>query len=253
MEHYVCYTKEYQYLKHLCDVFLAEILDYCKNMEQAREVMLLIKNEKTTLDLAVESENKVYISHRFVQKEFQNKWYGITEGYNLYQKFLYTMSLIFISDKHQWYNTPCIKFYLHTFFNFIFLIFLQLQTSSITDVIPTNVEILMLIWITGMYVVEINQIRIIGFQKYLQDEWNKIDIFILLLYTIIIILRTTIYFTYSDENQKTDLIIYSEHLLVVNIILSYVRILNICMIHHILGPILLMIGKMIDMLRFFQY
>ena len=40
---YVCYTKEYQYLKQLCDNYVNEILDYCKNMEQAREVMLLLK------------------------------------------------------------------------------------------------------------------------------------------------------------------------------------------------------------------
>ena len=102
-----------------------------------------------------------------------------------------------------------------------------------------------------LYIVEVNQIRIIGFRKYLEDEWNKIDIFILLLYTIIIVLRTAIYITSSEENENIDLIIYSEHLLVINIILSYIRILNICLIHHILGPILLMIGKMIgDMMRF---
>ncbi len=253
MDQYICYTKEYQYLKQLCDNYVAEILDFCKNMEEAREVMLLLKNDKTTLDLAVENENKGYISHRFVQKEFQNKWNGVTEGYNFYQKILYTISFVFIKDTYSWYNTPCIKFYLHTVFNLIFLIFLQLQTSTVTDVVPTNVEILMFIWILGMYIVEANQIRIIGFQKYLEDEWNKIDIFIILLYTVIILMRTVIYKSYSDDNDLTDMIIYCEHLLVVNIILSYIRILNICMVHHILGPILLMIGKMMgDMFRFFS-
>ena len=85
------------------------------------------------------------------------------------------------------------------------------------------IEILMAVWICGMYIVEANQIRIIGFRKYLEDEWNKIDIFILLLYTIIIVLRTAIYLASSEENEMIDLIIYSEHLLVVNIILSYIR------------------------------
>ena len=60
-----------------------------------------------------------------------NKWNGVTESYDLYQKILMTLSFIFIEDKYNWYNTPCIKFYT-TVFNFIFLLFLQLQTNTVT-------------------------------------------------------------------------------------------------------------------------
>lgn len=249
-EEYDCFKKEYEYLSRVFNDYSVNILDHCRNIDEAKEVMLLIKNNRTTIDIAYDKEIKEYISHKYVQTEFENKWYGITKDYDTFTKIIYSIFPFFIDNYYQWYSSPCIKYYLHTLFNCIFLILLQLQTNTLTSKEISNMDLLIYLWVFGMYLVEIEQINYIGFSKYISDEWNKFDIILLTNYLITFVLRLVVFFMLDDYNQW---LIYSEHLFVVNIILSYIRILNICQIHPVLGPILLMIGKMMsDMILFFS-
>lgn len=247
-EEHDCYKKEYESLSKIYNDFAVNMLDHCRNIDEAKDIMLLVKNNRTTIDIAYEKEIKDFISHKYVQTEFENKWYGVTKEYNTFTKILHSLLPFFIENWYDWYKSPCIKFYLHTIFNFIFLLLLQLQTTDLTTKKLSNIELIIYLWVFGMYLVEIEQIKKIGFSKYISDEWNKFDVILLGNYLIILLLRLVIY-SFDIESP----LIYSEHLFVINIILSYIRILNICQIHPVLGPILLMIGKMLsDMVLFFS-
>lgn len=247
---YDCYKKEYLHLQDLFNKFGVEILDRCRNIEEAKEVVLLNKFGKNTIDIALEIENKEFIAHKFIQTVFEEEWNGSTHKLDISKKLLYTLCPCLLNDL-EWYNNPCIKYFLHTFFNFIFLFLLFIQTNTLTYIKPNNIEYIIFIWIMGLFIVEIEQISKIGFTRYLSDNWNKCDMFMLSNYTLIITIRIIIYFIYNSTDEPYILLL-SEHLLVLNIILSFIRILSIFQIHCVLGPILLMIGKMIkDMLLFF--
>ena len=43
----------------------------------------------------------------------------------------------------------------------------------------SNIELIIYLWVFGMYLVEIEQIKKIGFSKYVSDEWNKFDVILL--------------------------------------------------------------------------
>lgn len=247
---YDAYKKEYVTLLTMYQQYGVDILDKCRNIDQAKDILIYPKyNNKTCIDLAMEIEYKEFIAHKYVQTEFEHKWLGTASDYSFVERLVCTLCPIFVLDKC-WYSNPCIKYYLHTFFSFIFLFLLYVQTYTLTSIIPSQIELLIVIWIVGFITAEIHQINTMSLINYFTDIWNYCDIFITLNFIIIIIMRIGLYMIYKPNDIPYTLIL-TEHMLVVNIILSFIRTLNICQIHSVLGPILLMIGKMIkDMLLF---
>lgn len=249
---YDAYKKEYLTLLTMYKQYGVDILDKCRNIEQAKDILIYPKyNNKTCIDLAMEIEYKEFIAHKYVQTEFENKWLGSAKEYSLLERLLCTLCPIFVLN-NLWYSNPCIKYYLHTFFSFIFLLLLYVQTYTLTNIIPTKIEILIAFWVIGLITTEIHQINTVSLINYFTDIWNYCDIFITINFSIIIIIRTCLYLIYQPNDTPYTLIL-TEHMLVVNIILSFIRTLNIFQVHSVLGPILLMIGKMIkDMILFFS-
>ena len=169
---------------------------------------------------------------------------------SIYTQLLYSIIPCFYGN-FGLYEIPCIKFYLHTIFNIIFLLLLYIQTYTITEIIPTTTEIVILIWIIGYIIAEIYQFSAIQSKEYFSDKWNYFDIIVLSLFLLIIVLRIFCIGFY-DHNETPYLLLLSEHLFSFNIILSFLRILNVCQIHYILGPLILMLKKMFkDMIMFF--
>ena len=249
---YDAYKKEYLTLLTMYKQYGVDILDKCRNIEQAKDILIYPKyNNKTCIDLAMEIEYKEFIAHKYVQTEFEHKWLGTANDHSFIERLLSTLCPIFVLDK-SWYSNPCIKYYLHTFFSFIFLSLLYVQTYTLTNIIPTKIEILIAVWVIGLITTEIHQINTVSLMNYFTDIWNYCDIFITINFSIIIIMRMGLYLLYQSVETPYTLIL-TEHMLVVNIILSFIRTLNICQVHSVLGPILLMIGKMIkDMVLFFS-
>lgn len=251
MSTFDCYKKEYTYLYNKYKKFNLDIIDECRNIKEGQEVILLRRDGKNCIDLALEFEDKDFIANKYVQTVFEEKWEGITKEYSFFSKIFYCIFPFFLNNYEEWYNTPCIKFYMHTFFNIIFLFLLYVQTYTITSIIPTDTEIIIFIWILGYILSEINQFKKSDYKNYFSDKWNFFDILIILIFFIIILIRIYLLVIFNTNEVPYSLIL-SEHLLSVNIILVYLRILNVCQIHSILGPILLMLRKMIkDMIMFF--
>ena len=249
MEIHDCFKKDYIYLQKLFKDFTSDLLDKCHNNSEAKNVILLEKDTKNCIDIALEIEDKEFISHKYVQTEFEEKWRGNTNNLSFSEKLIYTL-LPFHCDK-EWYTIPCIKYYVHTIFNIIFLILLYIQTYTLTKITPDITELIISIWVVGMIISEINQFRSFKLGIYLSDKWNYFDIFILFIFLTIIIIRFGLYLTYT-EGATPDLLIVAEQLMGINIIFSFLRILNVCNIHPVLGPLLFMLRKMIsDMIMFF--
>lgn len=249
---YDAYKKEYLTLVSMYKKYGVDILDKCRNIEQAKDILIYPKyNNKTCIDLAMETEYKGFIAHKYVQTEFENKWLGSAKDYTFMERILCSICPILVLDK-VWYSNPCIKYYLHTIFSFIFLSLLYIQTYTLTSIIPTRTELLIALWVLGLITTEIHQITTVSLMNYFTDIWNYCDLFITINFSIIIIMRCSLYLMYNSNDTPYTLIL-TEHMLVVNIILSFIRTLNICQLHSVLGPILLMIGKMIkDMILFFS-
>ena len=247
---YDAYKKEYVTLLTMYEQYGVDILDKCRNIEQAKDILIYPKyDNKTCIDLAMEIEYKDFIAHKYVQTEFEHKWFGTARDYSFIERLLYTLCPILVLDK-SWYSNPCIKYYLHTFFSFIFLCLLYVQTYTLTSIIPSQIELFIVIWVVGFITAEIHQINTMSLMNYFTDIWNYCDLIITINFIIIIIIRIGLYIIYIPNDIPYTLIL-TEHMLVVNIILSFIRTLNICQIHPVLGPILLMIGKMIkDMILF---
>ena len=247
---YNSYKKEYTYLQNKFKEFILDILDECKNINEGKEIILLKRNNISCIDLALEYEDKDFIANKYVQTVFDEKWYESSSKYTTSEKVVYSFYNLFLLN-YDWFNIPVIKFYTHTLFNLIFLFLLYIQTYTITEITPTITELIIFIWIFGYTVAEINQFNNISLCEYFSDIWNYFDIFGLSTFLFIIVIRIILYFSF-DNNSTPDILIFTEHLFSLNIILSYLRILNICQIHYILGPILLMLKKMIkDMVMFF--
>lgn len=245
-----CFKKEYLILRNLFKHFTVDFLDKCRNIREAKQLILTDKNGKNCIDLALEIEDKEFLSHKYVQTEFEDKWSGGAVEYSLLSRILITL-FPFYASNYKWYTIPCIKFYIHTIFYCIFLFLLYMQTYTLTKVIPDTTEILIFVWVIGLIITEIKQFRSFKLGVYLADKWNYFDIFILFLFICIIILRSIV-IGLHDSDDTPNLLLLSEKLMSVNIILSFLRILNVCQIHSILGPLLLMLKKMMnDMLMFF--
>ena len=250
MEKHDCFKKDYKYLKDLFKNFTTDLLDKCHNHKEAENIILLEKDGKNCIDLALEIEDKEFISHKYVQTEFEDKWLGKSNNMSICQKLLKTLVIPYDYEK-DWYNIPCIKYYVHTLFNLIFLVLLYMQTYTLTKIEPDVTEIVIFVWVLGMIISEINQFNSFKIGIYLADKWNYFDIFLLFGFLIIFLIRTVLYFTHNKYDTP-ELLIISEQLMSINIIFSFLRILNVCNIHSVLGPLLFMLRKMItDMITFF--
>jgi len=77
----------------------------------------------------------------------------------------------------------------------------------------------------------------VGWSKYLRDGWNKFD---LVLYTVLVaavILR----FTLTNDSD----FMWARNVYALNLIMFYLRILQLSLIHQQLGPIIVMIWRMV--------
>jgi len=77
----------------------------------------------------------------------------------------------------------------------------------------------------------------VGYRKYLRDGWNKFDLVLYIVLVAAVILRFTL-------TNDTDFM-WARNVYALNLIMFYLRILQLSLIHQQLGPIIVMIWRMV--------
>jgi len=76
-----------------------------------------------------------------------------------------------------------------------------------------------------------------GCSNYVRDGWNIFDQLLYIVLVAAVILR----FTLTDERDFT----WARNVYALNLIMFYLRILQLCLIYQQLGPIIVMIWRMV--------
>jgi len=77
----------------------------------------------------------------------------------------------------------------------------------------------------------------VGRKKYLRDGWNIFDQVLYIVLVAAVILR----FTLTNESD----FMWARNVYALNLIMFYLRILQLSLIHQQLGPIIVMISRMV--------
>ncbi|KAF6775022.1 hypothetical protein AHF37_06350 [Paragonimus kellicotti] len=150
------------------------------------------------------------------------------------------------------YQSPSMKFCLHSLFHLLFLIFFSVVCVYSLHSYFTKAELISLIYVAGYAVEEIRQIAVEALRNelhdYLKDGWNWIDLLAISLTAVGFCIRLGAQTNFQSSYQEAhDPLLYStRNLYMLGLNLFYMRTLYITSISQIIGPRLKM---MADMLR----
>ncbi|KAF8568327.1 hypothetical protein P879_08802 [Paragonimus westermani] len=150
------------------------------------------------------------------------------------------------------YQSPSMKFCLHSLFHLFFLIFFSVVCVYSLHSYFTKAELISLIYVAGYAVEEIRQIAVEALRNelhdYLKDGWNWIDLLAISLTAVGFCIRLGAQTDFQSSYQEAhDPLLYStRNLYMLGLNLFYMRTLYITSISQIIGPRLKM---MADMLR----
>jgi len=160
----------------------------------------------------------------------------------------------YIKQIKMFYKSPVVSFGMNTFsyllflllFSIVLLFNLPTSTSAIANL--TTWEIVLFIWVCCLALDEVNEFAarkrdkhiIKRFVMWFGNIWNMLDLMGLCVYTTGFILRF-----YSMN--------WSRILLSVAFVVYCVRLLQIFTIHRLLGPKIIMVGKMVKDMIFFMF
>ncbi|GAB1610169.1 hypothetical protein Ahia01_001302900 [Argonauta hians] len=199
----------------------------------------------TCMFIAVNADNKKFISQTACQSLLSNIWMGdMKENNSKLLLFFCTICplLIFLikfTDKFN--NEEDSKIF--------YIIFLSIYSYVLLVELGTDISVLewiLLVWVITIFTEEIHQMLAkdspsfwTKFIHYLQDTWNIIDVLTITLFIAGFILRHVAKYDAARVVLSLDLISY------------YIRILRMFSIHQELGPKLVMIKKMMQDLAYF--
>ena len=83
-----------------------------------------------------------------------------------------------------------------------------------------------------------------GFESYIKDLWNRFDQAMYIILLVAIILR----YTLTSEN-----FMYARYVYAVDLVLFYLRVLQLYLYHKRLGPKVVVIGRMVRMRSAIKY
>jgi len=147
-----------------------------------------------------------------------------------------------------YFRIPVVKFYTNMIAYFVFLcLFAYVAMLKKTDNVPSIQEIILIVFVVSLTLEEINQFfqsdassLFAKSKKYLSSTWNVVDITAIVLF-----------FTALGLRLHPDMVEYGHLLYAIDSWFWILRLLHYFYAHRILGPYVLMIGRMfVDMLYF---
>eukprot|EP01105_Mastigella_eilhardi_P019506 TRINITY_DN458_c0_g2_i5.p1 TRINITY_DN458_c0_g2~~TRINITY_DN458_c0_g2_i5.p1 ORF type:complete len:734 (-),score=148.99 TRINITY_DN458_c0_g2_i5:249-2450(-) len=204
-------------------------------------------NGCTCLDLAVQDDNKVFVEHMEAQKFITERWRG--------EPLVFFRSASVKSSSQFWSKASVKRFLLsprgkYVLYSTSYIIFLLLLLcSSLTSSASwklTPVEILIMVMVCGLISSEVGQSLKTGLRKYLSSVWNLLDMFSLALQVIWLVLLVVACTTHSHAVQAA-----SNDVFGVACVMAYVRVIAVFSTHNKLGPLQIIILRIIKDLALF--
>jgi len=145
------------------------------------------------------------------------------------------------------YELPVVKLWTNTLCYIIFLIMLSWLASEPIEHDISTIEMVLGVWISALLVDEIFQFLEDPVQHF-EPTSNKLDFSILVAFILYYILRAIS--ASSDDRSIRDSCV---DILIPTIVCCYLRLMQVFSINYYLGPLLIMIFKMLkDIIRFFS-
>uniref|UniRef100_A0A096LUR1 Transient receptor potential cation channel, subfamily M, member 2 n=1 Tax=Poecilia formosa TaxID=48698 RepID=A0A096LUR1_POEFO len=232
---------------------------YKNNEERAQKLLVRISRlwgKTTCLRLALEADNKNFVSQSGVQDLLTQIWCGELSVNNpvwrvlvcmVFFPLIYTKFLAFSKQSEEYsklerlYCSPQVKFYgnIVSYFAFLFLFAYVLMIDFQRT--PSVVELVLYFWLFTLVCEEIRQF----YEKakvYIKELWNILDVLSILLFVLGLGFRLT-----------TKLFYGGKIILCIDFVVFCLRLMAIFTINRTLGPKIIIVKKMMRDMFFFMF
>ncbi|XP_050416654.1 transient-receptor-potential-like protein [Patella vulgata] len=295
------FKDSYLQLGHQVKKYACDLLGQCRSSEEVIAVLNKTNDsdaedeeeqdgDKLTLSrlkLALKYEQKQFVAHPHCQQLLTSIWYEGLPGWrkrNGFTKFLICTGLILLlpfmsvyywifprSKIGQLLRSPFMKFLYHSASFGVFLFLLVCASTDISNAprremfrgpAPSELEWLIVLWVTGFIWGECKQLWEEGLRAYIRQWWNWLDFIMLSLYLATFSLRFVAYLQIESglygpremarkDWPTNDPTLISEGLFAVANIFSFARIIFLFQANQHLGPLQISLGCMlIDIVKF---
>ncbi|XP_071951202.1 short transient receptor potential channel 4-like isoform X2 [Antedon mediterranea] len=293
------FKEDYEVLVEQCKTFATLLLDQTRG---SQELAVILNRDADSpvgveplsrLKLAIKYKQKAFTAHPSCQQLLAEVWYRGLPGWRRQHWALKIMISCFIGLSYpmlcimymffpchkigKLLRLPFLKFLCHSSAYLLFLVLLILASLDVgngssstlhirTDTRgppPTDVEVLILVWIFGYIWAEVKELWNNGFMEYMSDWWNILDFMTNSLYMSVIGLRVTAYCLtqFKAKEYPTDCLrekwsawdptLISESMFAVANILSMLRLVYFFTANSHLGPLQISLGRMVeDIIKF---
>ncbi|XP_022084872.1 LOW QUALITY PROTEIN: short transient receptor potential channel 4-like [Acanthaster planci] len=288
------FKSEYDKLVEQCREFATDLLDQTRGSKEL-ECILNRDNESSIgedplsrLRLALKYKQKQFVAHPNCQQLIAEVWYQGLPGWRrqhftvkLLISFFVGLSFPLLSLMYllaprtrlgKILRLPFLKFMCHSASYLVFLVLLLM--ASLPDLAgqkpnkrvnerappPSDIEILIILWVLGYLWAEVKQLWDMGFKQYQRDWWNSLDFVTNTLYITVIGLRITAYVNLrvmGNENHgdidlkrqywdRWDPTLMAEATFAVANIFSMLRVVYFFTANSQLGPLQISLGRMVE-------
>ncbi|XP_033119925.1 short transient receptor potential channel 4-like isoform X2 [Anneissia japonica] len=290
------FKEDYEVLVEQCKEFATLLLDQTRGSQELAIILNRDADSPTgveplsRLKLAIKYKQKAFTAHPSCQQLLAEVWYRGLPGWRrqhwalkimiscfigLSYPMLCIMYLLFPCHKiGQLLRLPFLKFLCHSSAYLLFLVLLILASLDVGGAYaekrtntrgpaPTDVEVMILVWIFGYIWAEVKELWNNGLIEYMGDWWNILDFMTNSLYMGVIGLRVTAYCLktfkadlYPSKCEREfwsawDPTLISEAMFAVANILSMLRLVYFFTANSHLGPLQISLGRMVeDILKF---
>jgi len=259
--------------------FALGVLDRFPSFQTAKKALLYEWHTlgASALRMGVSASCKRFVSHRYCQKVLDQQFFSDEVGklkaktpHSIVMALIFFPFLLFIPRIGPYANPyslrpppagqersffaplnffelPVVKLWTNTLAYIVFLIILSWLASEPIEHDISYIEMALLVWIFALLVDEIFQFLEDPAQHF-EPTSNKLDFSILVAFVVYYILRFIS--AYSDDSSIRDSCV---DILIPTIVCCYLRFMQVFSINYYLGPLLIMIFKMLkDIFRFFS-
>ncbi|KAI5621888.1 transient receptor potential cation channel, subfamily N, member 1, partial [Silurus asotus] len=259
------YFKDLRAAASYCETMASDLLNLASNTPLGNDfgvVLMAVDQKSSILDLLIEAKQKNVMSNLGVQKYLTDVLYGKPKCKNLnFRKILLLFICMLICPflwlalslplKHRYNDIPIVKLASHLV-SHIFLLMLFICTivhpfgspTLESQLIPGWSECLLLIWLSGMLLSEYEQ-------KAKRVGWAWIRMFILFFSVVALLCHILAVAFQSKPEYLINFLFARNVLLTVAMKLAFIQLLEFLMIHHLFGPLAIIIKNMMrDLCRF---
>uniref|UniRef100_F6ZFR2 Ion transport domain-containing protein n=3 Tax=Ciona intestinalis TaxID=7719 RepID=F6ZFR2_CIOIN len=162
---------------------------------------------------------------------------------------------------------PCTSYDCRMMSEFLFVVFLVTNISNkkmhleYLAAPPTTWEVLILIWVMGKFVQEINELNKRGLESYFFDPWNHLDLWATILFAFNYAFRIVDYVKYHQvpvqqrpprsEWYMFEWRLVAEGLMACAYVFVFIRLLGLTRVDRTLGPLQISLARMVkDVVQF---